>query len=238
MKQKTLMLFQLFLIIFAFYTFQEYSGNQRLLVILICLVSMFVAGKVETSFIESDKQKKDQIDDVSNKKETKTTSQALDCLLNCKNVLLLTDAIQHLLRDLGLAVTPYPDNPAINRLVRIPGMQVTYGLKILGDMEEIEENWYKWKELDGFDLGKGGKRRLLIICSNCIEETENRPQKYKKFSVNTQKILSSKQVVAMTTLTLYKIYMLCKKKKADIKRIFHPIQHYPGGVFQPKRSAP
>jgi hypothetical protein len=38
--------------------------------------------------------------------------------------------------------------------------------------------------------------------------------------------------VAMTTLTLSKIYLLCKKKKVDITRIFRPIHHHPGGVFR------
>jgi len=240
MKQKTLLLFQLFLIIFAFYALLKFTGNQRSLVALSCLVSMFVVGKVETSFAERSEQEKDQSDDVSKKDETKTTLQALDCLLKSKNMLLLTDAIQHLLQDLDLVVSPSQDYTAINRLVRIPGMEVTFGLKILGDVAELDENWDKWekdqwKELDSFDLGKGGKRRSLIICSNWVEEAGDRPEKYKNFSVNIQKLLSARQIVAMTTLTLYKIYLVCKKKKVGIKTIFHTIQHHPGGVFQLER---
>jgi hypothetical protein len=237
MKKNTLLLFQLFLVIFALYALLKFSGDQRLLVSLACLAGMFVVGKVETSLTERSKQEKDQSDDASKSDETKTTSQALDVLLNNKNVLLLADAIQHLLRDLGLVVSPSLDHPVIDRLVKIPGMDVTCGLKILSDVAELNENWDKWQELDSFDLGKGGKRRLLIIGSNCIDEAGDRPQRYKKFSANTQKLLSDRQVVAMTTLTLYKIYMLCKKEKADIKRIFHPIQHHPGGVILLERSA-
>jgi len=52
MKQKTLLLFQLFLLIFAFYVLLSYSGNQCLLVSLACLMGMFVLGKVETSVTE------------------------------------------------------------------------------------------------------------------------------------------------------------------------------------------
>lgn len=237
MKQKTLLLFQLFLIIFALYSLLKYSGNQRWLVSLACLAGMFVVGKVETSLKERSKQKKDQSDDASKKDETKTTLQALDFLLKGKNVLLLTDAIQHLLRDLGLVVSPSLDHPVIDRLVIITGMEVTCGLKIVSDVAELNENWDMWEELDSFDLGKGGKRRLLIIGSNCIEEAGDSPQRYKNFSVNTKKLLSDRQVVAMTTLTLHNIYTLCKNKKVDIKRIFHSIQHHPGGVFQLERSA-
>jgi len=40
--------------------------------------------------------------------------------------------------------------------------------------------------------------------------------------------------VAMTTLTLYKIYLLCKGKKLDLKIIFYRTKHHPGGIFQPE----
>ena len=235
MKQKTILLFELFLLIFAIYALLKYSGSQRLLVSLSCLVGMFVVGKIETSFTERSKRENGQSDDMSKKDGTKTKFKVLDCLLKSKNVLLLTDAIQSLLQDLGLVVSLSPDQPAIDRLVRIPGMQVTCGLKIISDVAELNENWDKWEELSSFDMGKGGERRLLIIGSNCIKEAGDSQQRYRNFSVNTQKLLSARQVVAMTTLTLYKIYLVCKKKKVGIKTIFHTIQHHPGGVFQLER---
>ena len=236
MKQTTLLIFQLFLIIFAFYALLKYTGSQRYLVALTCLASMYVVGKVETDpkeHIEDDEIKKDA---------TKATLHALDRLLKSKNVQVLIDAIQRLLQDLGLVVSPSQDHTAISRLVKIPDMGVTFGLKILGDVEELDENWDKWEkdqwiELDGFDLGKGGERRSLIIGSNWVEEAGDTPEKYKNFSVNVQKLLPARQIVAMTTLTLYQIYMSCKKNKKDIKRIFHHIQHHPGGVLQLKSSA-
>ncbi len=236
MKQKTILLFELFLLIFAIYALLKYSGSQRLVVSLSCLVGMFVVGKIETSFTERSKQENGQSDDMSKKDGTKTKFKVLDCLLKSKNVLLLTDAIQSLLQELGLVVSRSPDQPAIDRLVRIPGMQVTCGLKIISDVAELNENWDKWEELSSFDMGKGGERRLLIIGNNCIKEAGDSQQRYRNFSVNTQKLLSARQVVAMTTLTLYKIYLVCKKKKVGIKTIFHTIQHHPGGVFQLERS--
>ncbi|NVM26139.1 MAG: hypothetical protein HWN70_09550, partial [Desulfobacterales bacterium] len=163
MKQKTLLLFQLFLLIFAFYVLLSHSGSQRLLVSLGCLVGMFVIGKVETSVTERGKLEKGKTNDMGKKNETKTASQALDCLVKSKNVLLLTDAIHYLMQDLGLAVLPSLDHPAIDRLVKIPDTEVTFGLKILSDVTELKEDWHRWEELASFDLGKGGKRRLLII---------------------------------------------------------------------------
>jgi hypothetical protein len=225
------------LLVFAFYVPMRDSTNPRLLVSLACLVTVFVVGKVETSFAKGSKRQDRQGSEISHKDETKTRVQALDWLLKSKNGQLLTDAIQYLLRDLGLAVSPCPDHPAIDRLVRMPGMNVTWGLKVLSDVGALNENWDEWEELASFDLGKGGKQRLLIIGSNYTKAGGDRQQAYRNFSVNTQELLSARQVVAMTTLTLGKIYLSCKKKKADIKTIFHPIEDHPGGVFQLERFA-
>jgi len=232
MKHKTLLLFELFLVVFAFYAMLKYTGNLRFLLPSLCLVTMLVVGKVESGFTERSNQENSQGNDRGKKDRTKITSQLLDHLLKSKNVLLLTDAINHLMQDLGMAVSPSPEHPAIDRLVRMPGMQVTLGLKILSDVGELSENWSKWEELADFDLGKGGKQRLLIIGSNCIKGPGDGQQRYKNFSADTQKLLSARQVVAITTLTLYKIYLLCKRKKLDLKTIFRLIKHHPGGVFQ------
>ncbi len=60
MKQKTLLLFQLFLAVFAVYAVLKYSGNQRLYIPLTCLFTMFLVGKVETAVTEKDKKDEKQ----------------------------------------------------------------------------------------------------------------------------------------------------------------------------------
>ena len=230
MKQKTLLLFQLLLLIFTFYVLVNYSGTQRIVVSLTCLITVLLIGRVEASLTE---RHESVIDTERGTNDTiHTTSQALSCLLKSKNVLLLTDAIQHLLRDMGLAVSPSPDHPSIDRLVILPHTQFTCGMKIVSDVEELNENWNTWEELSGFDHGKGGKQRLLLIGGNSIHGNGDHRGNYTTFSLTTQELLFARKVVAMTTLTLGKIYLACKKKKLDIRAIFHAIQHHPGGVFQ------
>ena len=236
MRQRTLELFQLFLLVFAFYAPLQGPRNQHLLVSLACLVAAFVVGKLKTPFAKAS-DKENQRHDSSKKDTTKATVQALDWLLKSKNLLLLTDAIQCLFQDLGVVVSPCPDHPSVDRLIRIPGGGVTWGLKTLSDVTTLDEDWDQWKELDSFERGKGGKRRLLIVASNGITAQGDSGQRYRNYSVNVQKLLSAKQVVAMTTLTLGKIYLLCKRKNGDIKTIFDPIEHHPGGVFQVKHAA-
>jgi hypothetical protein len=213
MKQKTLLLFQLLLAVFACYSVLKYSGNLRLLVPLFCLVGMFIVGKVESIVEESQEIKEDK---QAKADKGKTTFKPVDCLLKSKNVLLLTDAIHYLLKDLGLAVSRSPDQNSIDRLVRAPDDSLTtFGLKILGDVGD-----------------KGGKRRLILIGSNTLREEEDGKPQFTDFSPNTQSLLTSKSIVAMTTLTLYKIYLLCQKKSVDPKVILDLIHRHPGGVFR------
>ncbi len=232
MKHRTLQLFQLFLLILAFYLPLKYGANQRLFLSLACLTTAFMVGKVETSVAKSSRQQSVERNDKPKKKdENEGAKQALDWLLKSKNLSLITDAIQYLFQDLGLIVSPSLDYPGIDRLLRIPGTEVTWGLKILGDVADLDENWNKWEEIAGFDQGQSGKQRLLVIGSNCTKAQEGAPQQYRRFSTDAQGVLATRQVVAMTTLTLGKIYVSCKKKKADISKIFQPIEHHPGGIF-------
>lgn len=233
MKQKTLLLFQLFLAVFAVYAVLKYSGNQRLYVPLICLLTMFLVGKVETAVTEKNKKEEKRRAGAGKRAEEKRTFKPVDCLLKSKNVLLLTDAIHHLLNDLGLKVSRSPDQSVIDRLIRASDdSQVTFGLKVLSDVGELSENWDSWGELSQFDTGKGGEKRLLLIGSNSIHDEGDDKPKFSDFSANIQSLLSSKSIVAMTTLTFYKIYLLCQKKSVDPKAILNLIQRHPGGVFR------
>jgi hypothetical protein len=136
------------------------------------------------------------------------------------------------LNELGLKVSRSPDQSLIDRLIRTEDDAVTYGLKVLGDVGELSENWESWEEVTDFDMGKGGNRRLLLIGSNTTDEEVDGKPKFSDFSANIQGLLSSKNIIAMTTLTFYKIYLLCQKKSVKPKAIFDLIHHHPGGVFR------
>ena len=234
MRKNTQRLFELILIIFAFYSLLNYSGNQRLLVSFACLVGVFLVDRLEIGSEEQsgEEEETDQADDLGETDDEEKIAQALDCLLKRKNVLLLTDAINYLMQDLGLTVSPSPDRPDIDRLVKLPDMEVTFGLKIVGDVGDLDKNWNKLEELVSFDMGKGGKQRLLIIGSNYEKEARDKDKEYKNFSANTKELLSASKVLAMTTLTLHKIYRVCKLKKPALQKIFQSIQQHPGGVIQ------
>lgn len=78
MKQKTLLLFQLFLAVFAVYAVLKYSGNQRLYVPLTCLLTMFLVGKVETAVTEKDKKEEKRRAKAGKEAEEKRTFKPVD----------------------------------------------------------------------------------------------------------------------------------------------------------------
>ena len=80
MKQKTLLLFQLLLAVFSIYSVLKYSGNQRLIIPLSCLIAMFLVGKVETAVAESEKRKEDKKEKRRKRLEDKKcSSQSTAC---------------------------------------------------------------------------------------------------------------------------------------------------------------
>ena len=118
MKQKTLLLFQLLLAVYAFYSVIIYAGRTRFILPLLCLSAMFAIGKLESIISEQSRQQRDKWEEDPGEGEGQAEFNPLDCLLKSKNILLLSDAIHYILKDLGLLVSRSPDESAIDRLVR------------------------------------------------------------------------------------------------------------------------
>lgn len=231
MKQKTLLLFQLLLALYAFYSVVTYTDNLQLLMPLFCLIGMFIISKIEARSTRGGAKGKAPSDKSKGKGPGEKAFNPLECLLKSKNTLLLTDAVHQLLRDLGLEVIRSPKHHALDRVVRIPGNELTLGLKIFGDVEELSPQWDKWEELTAFDLARGGELRLVLVSSNSVPEPEGRRPRFTDFSAPVQSFLTEKGIVALTTLTLFKLYLLCKQKNLDPGAIFRLIHRHPGGVF-------
>ena len=103
---------------------------------------------------------------------------------------------------------------------------------LLKDVHVLNEHWDQWDDLSDFELGKGGEQRVLIVASNNVETAGDSQQEHTSFSADSHRLLAARQVVAMTTLTLCKIYLRCKKNKDYTKTIFQPIENHPGGVVR------
>jgi hypothetical protein len=232
MKQKTLLLFQLLLAVYAFYSVVTYSGNLQLWAPLFCLIGMFIITKIEAKVTKGGTRAAVTSQQTKAESPGKQTFNPLECLLKSKNVLLLTDAIHQLLRDLGLEVIRSPHHNALDRIVRLPGNQLTLGLKILSDIRELSPGWDKWEALTAFDLAKGGELRLVLVGSNSVPEPGGGRPRFTNFPAPIQSFLAEQKIVALTTLTLFKMYLLCKQKNLEASAVFRLVHCHPGGVFQ------
>jgi hypothetical protein len=232
MKQKTLLLFQLLLAVYAFYSVMTYTDNLQLWVPLFCLIGMFTISKIEAKLTKGGTKAAVTSQENKGERPGKQAFNPLECLLKSKNVLLLTDAIHQLLRDLGLEVIRSPHHNALDRIVRLPGNQLTLGLKILSDVQELSPEWDKWEALTAFDLAKGGELRLVLVGSNSVPEPGSGRPRFTNFPAPIQSFLAEQKIVALTTLTLFKMYLLCKQKNLEAGAIFRLVHCHPGGVFQ------
>jgi hypothetical protein len=232
MKQKTLLLFQLLLAVYAFYSVVTYTDTLQLWVPLVCLIGMFTISKIEAKVTEGGTTAAATSRENKGGSPEKKTFNPLECLLKSKNILLLTDAIHQLLRDLGLDVIRSPHHNALDRIVRLPGNQLTLGLKILSDIQELSPEWDKWEALTAFDLAKGGELRLVLVGSNSVLEPGGGRPRFTNFPAHIQSFLAEQKIVALTTLTFFKMYLLCKQKNLEAGAILRLVHCHPGGVFQ------
>jgi len=232
MKQKTLLLFQLLLAVYAFYSVMIYKGDLKLLMPLFCLIGMFVVSRIEAKVMQRTSKEKLQSQEGKGAVAAKKAFNPLESLLKSRNVLVLTDAVHFLLRDLGLEVIRSSQHNALDRVVRIPGNEFAFGLKAFGDVAELTPEWDKWNEITVLDVAKGGDLRLLIVGGNCVPGPDGSRPCFTDFPQPIQSFLKEQKIVAVTTLTLFKIHHLCKEKKLEPATIFRLVHGHSGGVFQ------
>ena len=231
MPVRIIQLLQLFFAIFSVYCALKFTGNQQKLVPLFCLVLMYGLDKLQTAVEASLDAKKATGSDWDQGKAD-STGEYLRCLLKSSNVLLLGDAIQRLLHDLGLLVSKMPDSQTFVREVKIEGESLSLGIYILQDITELAlGDGGHWQKIINYDVEQGDTFRPLVLWTNC-SDPDAAKLTFGLFPANVQKELKARKVVALTSYTLFKIYSLCKKQSLDIKQVIHKIHRHPGGVFQ------
>ncbi len=234
MAYRTLQLVQVMFVFFAIYSVFQYTGNQQKIIPFLCLVAVYGLGKLQNS--EDNKPSKPQINKVDKKKniETDVVADNLNYLLKSKNHLIVTDAIQYLLHDLGLLVSKVPQNKVFSRQIQSKSDDTPVALIVLLDIAKLNTRWIEWESIAQYASEQGEGYRTLVIWSNCFE-AEAGKMKFHPFPASTKKILASKNIVAMDTYTFYSLYNLCKTGRLDIQKVMDKIHNHPGGVITLKR---
>lgn len=229
--KRTLQLFQLLIVVFGFYAALKYPDRYKNIVALSSVVVVGILDRME-SFFEKKKETlaRERIRQTV-ADEADHSQKVLDALVRTKNSLMLLDAVQALLRELGLPVAPCPAHAAVDRVVSLEEPPLQMGIKVVGDVGDLNKEWEQLDHADGFIKGEGGQLRLLLIVQNGTGQPHSGDQEFAKIPNQAAKLLAEGHTVAITTQTLAQIFRLCKETDQGAKRIFDRIYHHPGGLF-------
>ncbi len=228
----TLLLFQLLLATFGIYGALKYSDMAKLFVPLGCLVAMFFVGKLEGRLKRKDSGEESTHKEHDESGEKRDELDTVKYILWGKNELMLVDAVHSVLRDLGLQVTKTSEYPTIDRIVKIPGTRMTFGMQVIASEREVKGDNSKFNQALEFERERKRAEKTVIIANahHAISLTER--AKRQDFSQEAIMRLEPTNVVGLNTFTLYKVWALCKYKGKDVKEILKLLFNHPGGMFR------
>lgn len=227
-----LLLFQLLLATFGIYAAVKYSDMAKLYVPLGCLLAMFFVGKLERMFKgkQGGEESTDKEHDES--EEKRDEFDTVKYILWGKNELMLVDAVHSVLRDLGLQVTKTPKYPTMDRIIKIPGSHMTFGMQVIGSEHEVRGDNGKFNQALQFEREKQSGEKTIIIANVHHNISLADRDKRADFSKEALTRMEPTKVVSLNTFTLYKVWALCKYKGKDVKDILKLLFNHSGGLFR------
>jgi len=228
----TLLLFQLLLATFGIYGALKYSDMAKLFVPLGCLFVMFIVGKLERRFKEKELGEEAAPKEGDESPEKEDEFDTIKYILWGKNELMLVDAVHSVLRDLGLQVTKTSEYPSIDRIVKIPGTHMTFGMQVIGSEREVGGDNSKFNQALEFEREKKNGEKTLIIANAHHNISLAERDRREDFSKEAIMRMEPTKVVGLNTFTLYKVWAICKYKGKDVKEILKLLFNHPGGMFR------
>ena len=228
----TLLLFQLLLAVFGIYGALKYSGMAKLYVPLACLVFMFFVTKLEQRLTTGEGKEKSPEEESDGSEKKGDEFDTVKYILWGKNELMLVDAVHSVLRDLGLQVTKTPKYPAIDRIIKVPGSHMTFGMQVIGSDLEVNADNSKLNQALEFEREKQNGEKTIVIANTHHSISLAEREKLEDFSKEALMRMEPTRIVGLNTFTLYKIWALCKYKRKDIKQILKLLFNHPGGLFR------
>lgn len=236
-------LFQLLLAVFAIYSALNFSENVKLLVPLVCLLLMLLVNRIDKAEVdkktERDSFLKSEIGKVIKKDSAVIRDQdffTIESLLWPKNELLLIDAVHSIFKDLGFQISTGVNYHSIDRIVKIPNMQKTFGVEILMSESEAETNHPKLRRALEFEKEKRENEKTLIIVSTHIHLPLTERGHVKDISEELVNFLTRHNMSFMTAYHLYELWQKAKGGENDVFGVFQKIYSHPGGIFHLKET--
>lgn len=227
----TLLLFQLLLAVFGVYGALKYSDMAKLYVPLACLLAMFFVTKLEQRLKTGEPEGESPEEERHGSEKKRDQFDTVKYILWGKNELMLVDAVHSVLRDLGLQVTKTPKYPTIDRIIKVPGSHMTFGMQVIGSDLEVTGDNSKLNQALEFEREKQNGEKTIVIANAHHSISLAERQKLEDFSKEALMRMEPTRIVGLNTFTLYKIWALCKYKGKDVRQILKLLFNHPGGLF-------
>ena len=238
-----LSILQLLLAVFAIYSALSFSGDQKLLIPLACLLLMLLVSRVDRAKTvkkaEQDNLLKPDINNAVRKELTNVKEEDLptiESLLWPKNELLLIDAVHSIFKELGFKISTGVNYHSVDRVVKIPDTEKAFGVEILMSEKETAENHPKLRRALEFEKEKKRDEKTLIVVSTHIHLPLSERSQVKDISDDLVDFLIQHKINFMSTYQLYGLWQKAKEGKNDISGVFQKLYSQPGGIFQWKET--
>ena len=236
-----LALIQLLLAVLAIYSALAFSEELKLFAPLGCLVGMFIVSRIEKWKSENETTRKNflqsEIDKASKKESTAIKDQdffAIDSLLWPKSELLLIDVVHSVFKDLGFKISTGINYQSVDRILKIPGTSVAFGVQILMSEGEVEGNHPKINRALQFETEKREDEKSLIIASTHTRLPLSERSQVSHLSKEVSHFLSRHNMTLITTHHLYGLWQKAKGGEIDIFNFFEQVYSHSNGTFPSK----
>ncbi|MCX8116889.1 MAG: hypothetical protein N3G78_03015 [Desulfobacterota bacterium] len=223
-----LALLQLLLALFAIYAALTFEEEVRLLVPLFCLIGMFVVGRIEKVRTDSEKARKaflkSEIERLSQKDGPALKEQnffTIETLLWPKNELLLLDAVHAIFKDLGFSISPGIQYQSVDRILKIPNTQKSFGVQVMMFKGEANSSHPKMSRILQFEREKREDEKSLIIASTHVHLPMAKRGGKGHITKDLVELLVRYNVSFLTAHHLYDLWQKSKRGEVDIFGFFN-----------------
>lgn len=221
---------QLLLATFAIYSALKFPEELKLFIPLGCLVAMLVVSRIEKRSSEKKTARKSflqsEIDKATKKESTAIKDQdfsAVESLLWPKSELLLMDTVHSVFKDLGFKISTGVNYQSVDRIVKIPGTRIAFGVQILMSEGEVEGNHPKINRALQFEKEKKEGEKSLIIASTHIRLPLSERGQVSHISKELSNFLNRHNMSMITTHHLYDLWQKAKRGEIDILGFFEQV---------------
>src|SRR4030042_5127440 len=223
---------QLFFAGFAVYGALSFGGGLKLYIPLVCVILRLGVTRL-------DKKKTEEVA-VQQSKVRHRMAKApegaftVESMLAPKNELLLVDAVHSLLKDLGLKISTGINYHSVDRILRFPEAEKTFGLEILMSDGELDRNHPKVRKALEFEKERRDNEKIILVARPHCRLPLDERNKMSDVSKEMADLLVSHNISFVAADQLYELWQRAKGGKNDIPGIFNRLHSHPGGIFSLK----